>query len=461
MSLPDLSQTAATAPKGRPLRLLILSYGSRGDVQLYIALGLGLAARGHRVTLACPARFRDFVESHGLAFAPLSDAMLDLLDTDTGRAFLETAGSPVQFLTQLHRIVTLARPLQDELMQESWQIAQATRPDLIVFHPKTYGGPDIAERLGIPAILSLPVPYIVPTREMANTIFPELDTGDLAGLAPLKRVYNLLTYRSVVSLMGLITAPYRSGLRSTLGLPRAPVSEALRFTPSQGIGLLHAVSRYVVPEPADWPENAWMTGYWFLDDGKTWSPPPALAGFLAEGPAPVYVGFGSMAGRDPAQLGAVVVEALRRAGLRAVLASGWGGMRLGSLPPELFVLDAAPHDWLFPRMSAVVHHGGAGTTAAGLRAGKPTVVVPFFGDQPYWGRRVAALGVGPQPLPAAELTPEALAEALTLVTHDPAMRARAKTLGARIRAEDGVGEAVRRIEAFAAVRARAARPPRT
>lgn len=431
-----------------PLGVLILSYGSRGDVQLYVALGLGLQARGHRVTLACPARFRAFVEHHGLSFAPLSDDMLNLLETDEGHAFLEAANSPAQFLAYLPRLAARLGPLQDALLADSWKIAQNCQPDVIVYHPKTYGGPDIAERLGVPAILSLPVPYIVPTGELPNTVFPELSLP--RGLEAVRETYNLITYRSVAALLGLATAPYRSGLRQKIGLPRAPVTEAVKFTPRPEIAMLHAISEHVVPRPADWPENAWMTGYWFLDEAPGWTPPPALSAFLDAGPPPVYVGFGSMSGRDPRRMGRAVISALAKTGQRAVIASGWGGVALSETPANVHLLEAAPHDWLFPRMSAVVHHGGAGTTAAGLRAGKPTLVVPFFGDQPFWGKRVEALGAGPAPLMARDLTDEMLARKLARLTGTPAYLAAAETIGAKLRAEDGVANAVRRIETYTA-----------
>ena len=176
--------------------------------------------------------------------------------------------------------------------------------------------------------------------------------------------------------------------------------------------------------------------------------PSKLREFLRAGPPPVYVGFGSIAGRNPAQTTQTVVGALERAGQRGVLSSGWGGLEAARLPGTVFKLDAAPHDLLFPHMAAVVHHGGAGTTAAGLRAGKPTVVCPFFGDQPFWGARVAALGVGPAPIPQRRLTAENLAAAIRRAVTDTEMQGRAYELGVKLRAEDGVGRAVQFIETY-------------
>ncbi len=215
-----------------------------------------------------------------------------------------------------------------------------------------------------------------------------------------------------------------------------------RPSAADGQPVLYGFSRHVVPVPAHGNRARHVTGYWFLPAAPTWSPPPALEAFLARGGPVVAIGFGSMASDDPTALTALVTGAVRSAGVRAVLVTGWGG--LASLPraDDLFVADSLPYDWLFPRVEAVVHHGGAGTTGLALRAGVPAIVVPFTVDQPFWGSRVAVLGVGPTPIPRRRLTPERLAEALRRTVADTAMHARAAALGAQIRAEDGVAEAV-------------------
>jgi sterol 3beta-glucosyltransferase len=189
-----------------------------------------------------------------------------------------------------------------------------------------------------------------------------------------------------------------------------------------------------------------VTGYWFLDPAEDWMPAPALVDFLAAGPPPVYVGFGSMSSRKPEETTALILGALARTGQRGIIHAGWGGMQRADLPDSVLMIDGVPFSWLFPRVAVVVHHGGAGTTSAGLRAGVPAVVVPFFGDQPYWGQRVADLGVGPAPIPRKKLTAERLAQAIQVAVTDHAMRQRAAELGTKIRAEDGVACAVAVVE---------------
>jgi UDP:flavonoid glycosyltransferase YjiC (YdhE family) len=191
-----------------------------------------------------------------------------------------------------------------------------------------------------------------------------------------------------------------------------------------------------------------MTGYWFLDDPPDWQPPARLVEFLDAGRPPVYVGFGSMAHRNPRQTTQLVQKALERSGQRGVLVTGWGGLADAGLPrtADVFMLDSIPHAWLFPRMAAVVHHGGSGTTGAGLRAGVPSVLVPHAGDQSFWARRVADMGIGPRPIPRRHLTAERLAAAMTRAVMDEGMRARAAAVGQTIRAENGIGRAIEVIE---------------
>jgi sterol 3beta-glucosyltransferase len=219
-----------------------------------------------------------------------------------------------------------------------------------------------------------------------------------------------------------------------------------KLDPARGgrtIPKLYGYSRHLLPNPPDWDDATYITGYWFLPPTANWQPPSALREFLDSGPSPVYAGFGSMTSQDAEGLTRKVLAACESTCQRVILATGWGGLVARDLPPSAYALDSAPHDWLFPRCSAVIHHGGAGTTGTGLWAGRPTLVCPFFGDQPFWGRRVYELGVGPQPIPQKRLTAESLAQAMRQLVSDEAMRQKAQALGEKIRAEDGVGEAVR------------------
>lgn len=200
----------------------------------------------------------------------------------------------------------------------------------------------------------------------------------------------------------------------------------------------------LIPKPLDWPQRISISGFFFLSLASSYTPPPDLARFLASGPPPVYIGFGSIVVEDPNALTEMVFTAIRKTGVRALVSKGWGGLGGDELdlPPGVMMLGNCPHDWLFPHCSAVVHHGGAGTTAAGIRCGKPTVVVPFFGDQPFWGSMVAKAGAGPEPKPYKKLTAAILAESISMAI-SPRTLERAQELGAKIRDERGADEAAK------------------
>ena len=212
--------------------------------------------------------------------------------------------------------------------------------------------------------------------------------------------------------------------------------------------MLSAYSPMIIPHPEDWSEDKHITGYFFLDSQADWQPSPELKSFLDAGDPPVYIGFGSMAGRNPEHLAKLALDALAQSGQRGLLNTGWGGLRTDQVPENVFVLEDAPHSWLFPRMAAVVHHGGAGTTAEGVRAGVPAVIVPFVFDQPFWGARVKALGLGPDPIPQKRLTADRLAHAIKIAVSDENIRQRANSYGEVIRAEDGVGNAIEVIKRY-------------
>ncbi|WP_169972660.1 glycosyltransferase [Tautonia rosea] len=408
------------------MNVTILTVGTMGDVRPFVALGIGLKQAGHGVVLATGTNFEKFVTEHGLSFAPMQADFQAIIQSDEGKELLR--GSPIAAYRALR---TTMPALVRRILDDSWSAAQGA--DCLIFHPKVVGGWDIAASLGIPAFESLYFPMLVPTSQFP---FPILPFRNLGGSL------NRLSYR----LNSLLTAP----LRKTVDRWRIEVLEQTeRSRPGKARGesnpVLHAFSPNVIEPPNDWPATVHTTGFWFLDE-PAYTPPPQLVAFLESGPPPVYVGFGSMASQEPEEVSRLVVEAIRNTGNRGLLATGWGGIGPVEASDDLFCVDAVSHDWLFPRMSAVVHHGGAGTTAAGLRAGKSSAICPYTADQPYWGRVVADLGVGPRPIPQRRLTPERLARAIEQATGDLAMRGRAERMGERIRSENGVARAVEIVE---------------
>ncbi|MCC7263730.1 MAG: glycosyltransferase family 1 protein, partial [Candidatus Latescibacteria bacterium] len=325
------------------------------------------------------------------------------------------------------------------MMRDAWHACQDTEVIFSSFTSDVFAA-SIAERLRARHISTPLLPALVATRSgLATQQAPFPNRQSLVNYLFGKWLVEPLGWR----LMGAINNQFR---REVLGLPPQTVRDHRQRMRSALV--IQGFSPHVVPHPLDWPANIHTTGYWFLDEGRAWQPPPALAGFLEAGAPPVFIGFGSMTGREPQKLTRLLVDAVVQSGQRAILQSGWAGIGGMQLPPQIFLLGNAPHQWLFPHLGAAVHHGGAGTTAASLRAGVPTVIVPHLADQPFWGWRVAALGVGPQPIPRHRLTAANLAGAIHRAATDEVMKRRAGQLGANIRAEDGIGVAVGLVDRF-------------
>jgi sterol 3beta-glucosyltransferase len=416
------------------MRVLIQTFGTQGDVQPYVALAAGLGRAGHEVALCTAEGYREQVESADVAYLHMDNTMLALV-----QATMPQMRGPADAYRIARRMTAAMRTS----LLDQWEAAQAFGPEIVVYHPKILGGLHIAERLGVPAVASLPLPFLTPTAQFPVPFIAHWPLGAKA---------NRLSYqfnRFTAIAYGHMINRFR---RQTLGLP--PMSRWTDYLTGAGgrpVPVLYGFSRHVVPIPPDYPEHAHVTGYWFLDNDREWQPPNDLRTFLDAGDPPVYLGFGSMAfGRHAAARGRVVLQAVDRAGVRAVIARGWGGLEISSPSSQVYVTESVPHDWLFPRVSAVVHHGGAGTTAAGLRAGRPSLVCPVLGDQGFWAGRVSTLGCGPRPLPMRRLNVDDLAERLQALVTDQAYQIHATEVSRRIATEDGVGNAVQVLERIAA-----------
>lgn len=412
------------------MRIAIIASGSRGDVQPYVALGHGLVRAGHQVNLASSLDFEHLVTSHGLTFFPIAGSVQAIVQSQGMREKIEDGN----FLILMAEMAKEAEGAAKAMAQAALQACRGA--ELVIGGMGgEYVGGAVAEKLGIPFLPAFLVPFSS-TRE-----FPSV----LSATLPVPRIFNRATHVMARQLMwqGFRRAD-QIARREVIGVSPAPFFGPT-YAQNQTVPTLYGFSPAVISKPADWGEHVHLTGYWFMEE-EDWAPPDDLLAFLAEGEAPVYLGFGSMSNRDPRATADLVIDALRSTKQRGLVQTGWGGMEQSELPEGVYMAGSLPHSWLLPRMKAVVHHGGVGTTAAGLRAGVPNLVVPFFGDQPFWGKRVAELGVGPQPIPRKALTVERLAAAITQMVSDQGMQARAAELGARIRAEDGIGKAVTVIE---------------
>jgi sterol 3beta-glucosyltransferase len=403
------------------MRFAIHTLGTRGDMQPYLALARGLRGRGHEVLVVAPAQFSAMAGAEGISFSALPGAFLDLLDSQEAKEAIGKSGAG---FGAGFKLLKHYRGLMGELLDAEWAAASEFRPNAILYHPKALGAPHIAAKLGAARLLASPLPGFTPTADFPTPILP------FANLGPLNRPSHALMIHGGNVMFSSTVGAWRE---TTLSLPKKGTLPPLT-------GTLYAYSQHVLPRPTDWGADVAVTGYWFLDS-PDWAPDAELAAFLAAGDAPIYVGFGSMPGIAPVKLTTMVVDGLRQAGQRGLIATAGGALQRLEGQPDMHFIAGAPHDRLFPLMQATMHHGGAGTTGAALRAGKPTAIVPFIGDQPFWARRIAALGAGPAALDKRKMTVDELAGAFRTM-QAPTMRQRAAELGAAIRSERGVDEAM-------------------
>ncbi len=408
----------------------LVTVGTRGDAQPFVAVGKALKAMGHRVSLVTHEDHRGLAEAHGLELRPVCGSFRELLETPEGKRWITSSDKPREYL---RAIEALFKPLADRWAAEletaldgvdaagmSWMLPQAMTA---------------AEKLRIPFAVLTPFP-ILPTGAYGALELPRIPVVTPWLHRALGRVLPRLLWKRV----------YRQQAERYRSTHRMPLLRDTMWSKivDEGVGHLHMYSSDVSARPDDWPPCAEVTGYCFLDAPRTWQPPAKLTQFLGAGPPPVYVGFGSMTGMDPEVLAMLTREALRLSKQRAVIGMGWGGLAKIVADKDVLVIDDAPHDWLFPQMAAVVHHGGAGTLAAALRAGKPSVITPFFADQPLWARLAAQLGVAAPPILKRKLTAERLGAAIRHVVSDEAMARRASEIGVRLRADDGATRTAQR-----------------
>ncbi|KAG0069598.1 Sterol 3-beta-glucosyltransferase, partial [Linnemannia elongata] len=397
----------------RPMHITCLTIGSRGDVQPYIALCKRLMQDGHSCRIATHAEYKDWIEGHGIEFGLVGGDPGELIEL-----CVENGMFTVSFFREgLKRF----RGWLDELMETAWLACQGT--DVLIESPSAMAGIHIAERLDIPYFRAFPFPW-TRTRAFPHPFaVPEHNLG---------RGYNYMTHV-------MIEQVFWKGISGQVNKWRKDIPN-------------------LVPAPMDWYSWVHVTGYWFLDNPDLkWTPPDDLVAFLKADPKrkPVYIGFGSMVVPDPDGMTRTIIEAVVKSGVRAIISKGWSDRVTSQddpasaakkstteeivIPSSVYMLKSVPHDWLFPQLSGCVHHGGAGTVAAGLRAGIPTVVKPFFGDQYFWGQRLEEVGVG---VWCHELTVKKLTSALVTITTDEKMIKKAHAIGEKIRAEDGVGTAI-------------------
>jgi len=407
------------------MRITMITIGSTGDVRPYMILGRELKARGHDVAICAFSTFEQMVVKEGLRFKPLRGDVKELM------GFLMSGATGVGFLKQARDgLVKLIDPMLED-MEAAVEDAEA-----IIGNYLGQVNQSLAEINRVPYIQTQFFP-MDQNREVPIASAPGQKVGWM---------WNLASYRLGHLLVSAMEKYYLTEWREKHGMTKRKLSTVPQYELyGHIVPLLYAISPLIMPRPAEWSENIHMTGYWLGKTDLDFTPTPQMQAFLDSGEKPVYIGFGSMVNAEMKETLDVVLEAIRISGVRAVLSTGWGGVEVPARD-DIFVAEYVPHDWLFQHVSGVVHHGGAGTTAAGILAGCPSLIIPFGGDQPFWAKRVEKLGIGPKSIPRDKLTVSRLSKALTDLTTTQRYRVAVNELALRLRMEDGVKNAANIVE---------------
>jgi sterol 3beta-glucosyltransferase len=416
------------------MRISIITIGTLGEVRPYIALGRGLQAAGHQVKLVAFRQFEGLAREYGLDFFALSGDLEEYMKRDWTQRQIERGAS----LSALGKLPILSETtrLMSDLLRDC--LAACEQADAIL-------GQAVASVIAEPVARKLDVAYC------AAYIYPLDPTNafphsfSLFPLAPgwnwrLKGLYNRITYALSAAIFRLLLHPIsKRAQRAVLGLEPARGKSCLPVVYGYSPGLL--------PKPADWDGHITVCGYWFLDEQRKWHPPAELEAFLRAGPPPIYIGFGSMAGRGAASIIRPLLATLSNLRQRCIVQVQRDQLEETLLSDQVYCLESAPHDWLFPQVSVVIHHGGAGTTATALRAGRPQIIVPFIADQRFWGQLIGVSGLGPAPLQRKKMTPERIQTALAIATSEATL-SQARIISECLQREDGVALAVEALNRY-------------
>lgn len=418
------------------MKITLLTAGSRGDVQPYLALASGLKQAGHQVCLASYAGFADWVTSYSVDFAAVTPIPITLTSSRKWRQWQRTGSNLFRFIRHYMAIADEARSYIETMLDDFWCASQDA--ELIISSASGFVGLQIAQTKGVAHCWALVQP-------MSRTrLFPHFATP---GRLRFGEKFNAFTYHFAERIYWrLFGGAVKHWLRTRLNASISLDQDQTMFSASPPSPVLYGFSPIVVPKPADWGEDMVVCGYWYLKLTQPWQPPPELASFLESGPPPLYIGMESIRHASQEALLKLILEALGMTDQRLLLFIGGREVDYRTLPPSVYLVNVVPHDWLFPRMSAIIHHGGAGTTAIALRAGVPSMGIPGFFDQPFWSRRIHEIGAGLPPIQPQKLTAQHLASAMHRLANDNYLRDSSARVGEALRREDGIARAVEVIE---------------
>ena len=420
------------------MKIAITTVGTRGDLQPYIALGLGLKEAGHEVLIVSSKNEEAFVKNYGLAFFSLNVDIQKLMDGNEVQE-MSNGNNPLKFILSHLKGSKKLKQLMVDTQAEIWTACQCA--DIIIFHPGMPIGFFIAQQNKRISVMAYPFPVIATSDYPAILFYTSPRLGKL---------FNKITHKIFEKLFWSLSKSavvefWNKSIKTKMNFSLSPTLQQI----DSGMPLINGYSNLFFHHSKHWNNNIHTTGNWFIDSEPNFIPPTELTNFIDNGEQPIYIGFGSM--KDIVNFKTtlnIIKEALDQTKQRAVVGLGWSKLSYNeSIPSNIFLIESIPHSWLFPKMKIVIHHGGAGTTATGLRAGKPTIIIPHNADQPAWGQRIFELGVGSKPIKKTKLTADNLASAI-LFAQQPNIISKAEKLGQELRKENGVKNAVKIINDY-------------
>ena len=420
------------------MKIAITTVGTRGDLQPYIALALGLKDAGHEVLIVSSKNEEAFVKNYGLDFFSLNVDIQKLMDGDEVQE-MSKGNNPLKFILSHLKGSKKLKQLMVETQGEIWTACQSA--DIIIFHPGMPLGFFIAKEKKRISVMANPFPVIA-TKDYPAILF--YTSPRFGGL------FNKITHKIFEKLFWSLSKAavvefWDKSVKTKMNFSVSPMRQQIE----SGMPVINGYSNLFFQHPNDWQSNIHTTDNWFIDKEPNFVPPTDLTNFIDNGEQPIYIGFGSM--KDISSFKTtlnIIKETLDITKQRAVVGLGWSKLSYNeNIPDNIFLIESIPHTWLFPQMKTVIHHGGAGTTATGLRAGKPTIIIPHNADQPAWGQRVYELGVGSKPIKKANLTVDKLASAIRF-TQQANIISNADKLGQELRKENGVKNAIKIINDY-------------
>lgn len=407
--------------------ITIICAGSRGDFQPYVALAQRLKILGEEVRISGFSQFENFVRGYGIDYVPIE---VDYEELGVDPKMLKQAGSadnPLKMILTFNKM----KKYGAQIAKQTYDSLEGS--DLIVYHPGCVIGYFAAQEMNISSVLATPFP-MNKTEEYLSVV--------TYGKARPTRINKKISYKMIQGMLWLASSnTVKQYWKERFGrIPKNFKSPYERISKDH-IAMV-SCSNFVFPRPKDWNKNIYQSGYWFVEENKEYKPSKELESFINNGEKSVYIGFGSVFDSDEKdKIVKIIIDALKKCGKRGII-SGMG--KVDNLPNNIIAVDGIPHTWLFEKVSVVCHHGGAGTTAAGFRAGVPSVIIPFSNDQFAWAHRAFDLGVGAKPIYKKDLTADKLAEGINYALNKDIIE-RAEILSKNIALEDGALDCAKEI----------------